>query len=234
MLALSTNLQRRRSRVGAMLPTALSRTAGIAHLARVERHAFGHARGRRRTASRRPAARGALRLRSRRPWRARAERRVRPGSPRCVSQQPLDLQRDPRGRSCGRQSSGRSHGCADRWAGASRTVASRKPITPSAKNRCDASPACGDPTAPPIAHAADLLQRAADAGGVARELNRRRIGEVFTLATHGALQQLAEERADVADDRHRERDERGSRARRRHCLPVARRAARDRIVCRPM
>ena len=49
------------------------------------------------------------------------------------------------------------------------------------------------------AEAADLAQRAADAVGVARELDRAGVGEEFALARDGGLDQPSEEHADVTE-----------------------------------
>src|SRR5512137_1338760 len=50
------------------------------------------------------------------------------------------------------------------------------------------------------AEAADLAQRAADAVGVARELDRAGVGEELALARNGRLDQPSEEHADVTED----------------------------------
>ena len=53
-------------------------------------------------------------------------------------------------------------------------------------------------------HAGDLLQRGSEAKGVARELDRRGIGEVFTLTGDRRLDDLGEEDAARADNQHDE------------------------------
>ena len=46
--------------------------------------------------------------------------------------------------------------------------------------------------------AADLLERARDAFGIARELDRRRVSQELALSAHRGFDQVAEKRADVA------------------------------------
>ena len=60
--------------------------------------------------------------------------------------------------------------------------------------------AVADPRA--LGQTADLFQRAGDSAGVARELDRRGVGQELALAADRAFDQVAEEHTDVAEDQH--------------------------------